>query len=86
MTIKCIYLIHSPRVTNIQIISRGSGCFAANLKFGWDKLTKQELTTPRIRKRVMKNRFDMRKKKEEKRNQSAMKFDSIESDTVKRLV
>jgi len=35
MTLKCIYLVHSPRVKKIDLVSRGSGCFKASLKPGW---------------------------------------------------
>lgn len=35
MNIKAIYLIHSPKIKNIVIVSKGSGNFRANLKHNW---------------------------------------------------
>lgn len=32
MSLKCIYLIHSPKVKKIELVSKGSGCFAGNMK------------------------------------------------------
>lgn len=85
MNIKAIYLIHSPKVKNIKIISRGSGNFRSNLKFGWRKLGKTEIAKPKIRNRVMKLREGTRKKLKTHRF-TAMKFDEIKSDNVKRIV
>jgi hypothetical protein len=75
MPLKAIYLIHAPSVKNIQLISRGSGCFASNLKNNWEKFNKLELTTAKIKKGVMKNRQDMYKKREEKKSKGSVKFD-----------
>lgn len=61
MTIKCIYLIHSPKVKKIELIGRGSGCFNSSLKFGWKKLNRTQLTTPKLLKRVFKSRLQARK-------------------------
>ena len=35
MPIKCIFPVNSPKVKKIELVSRGSGCFKANLKNGW---------------------------------------------------
>lgn len=56
MNIKGLYLIHSPKIKNIKIVSKGSGNFRANLKHGWQKLGKNHVSRPLIRNRVMKNR------------------------------
>lgn len=87
MSLKCIYLIHSPKVKKIELISRGSGCFRGSLKDGWKKLNKQQLTTPLIRKRVMKPRQQGRKKKTvAKKQATSIKYDEIVTDNVRRLV
>ncbi len=87
MSLKCIYLIHSPKVKKIELVGRGSGCFQGNLKFEWQKLNKTQLTTPRIKKRVMKPRQQLKKKKTAVRKQgSSVRYDEIQSDNVKRLV
>lgn len=85
---KCIYLVNSPKVKKIELVGRGSGCFRANLKTDWQKLKKVHLTSPKIKKRVMKARGQGgRKKKTVHRKQpNAVKFDKIETDTVKRLI
>ena len=85
MNIKAIYLIHSPKVKNIKIISRGSGNFRSNLKFGWKKLGKTTIAKPRIRNRVMKLREGSRKKTKSFKS-TAMKFDQVRSDNVKRII
>lgn len=56
MSLKAIYLIHSPKVVKIELISKGSGNFRSNLKHGWTKLSKNQLLNPRLRNRVMKLR------------------------------
>ena len=63
MPLKCIFPVNSPKVKKIELVSRGSGCFQSNLKHGWDKMNKVQLTTPKIKKRVMKTRMQGRKKK-----------------------
>lgn len=85
---KCIYLVNSPKVKKIELVARGSGCFRANLKNGWDKMKKVQLTTPRIKKRVMKARGQGGRKKKvtNKKQTNAVKYDTIETDTVKRLI
>lgn len=40
MNIKGLYLIHSPKVKNIKIVSKGSGNFKGNLKHKWQKMSK----------------------------------------------
>jgi hypothetical protein len=76
MSLKCIYLVHSPKVKKVELVSRGSGCFQGNLKFEWQKLNKTQLTTPRIKKRVMKPRQQGRKKKAVAKKQGAsIKYD-----------
>jgi ribosomal protein L19 len=87
MSLKCIYLVHSPKVKKIELVGRGSGCFRANLKHEWQTLNKVQLTTPRIKKRVMKARsFGKKKKTSQRRQSAAVKYDDIKTDTVKRLV
>lgn len=87
MTLKCIYLVHSPKVKKIELVGRGSGCFQANIKHDWQKLNKTQLTSPKIRKRVMKPRTIGRKKKSVTRKQgSSVKYDEIVTDNVKRLI
>ena len=63
VNIKGSYLIHSPKIKDIKLISKGSGNFKGNLRFGWRKIGKKEALKPRIRNRVMKNRTNMRRKK-----------------------
>ena len=78
MSLKCIYLVHSPKVKKIELVGRGSGCFRANMKHNWQKLRKVQLTTPRIKKRVMKARSQGKKKNVvQKRKTSAIKYDKI---------
>lgn len=57
MNIKGMYLIHSPKIKNIKIVSRGSGNLRASLKYNWRKMGKNEVSRPRIRNRVMKSRL-----------------------------
>jgi hypothetical protein len=57
------------------------------LKNNWKKLNKTQLTTPKIRKRVMKPRLQGRKKKASTKKQStSVKYDEIHTDNVRRLV
>ena len=56
MSLKAIYLIHSPKVVKIELISKGSGNLRANLKHNWAKMTKNQLLNPKLRNRVMKLR------------------------------
>ena len=87
MPIKCIYLVHSPKVKKIELVGRGSGCFKANIKNNWQKLGKTQLTTPRIKRGVMKARGQGRRKKTVNRKQgTSVKYDEIVTDNVKRLV
>ena len=87
MSLKCIYLVNSPKVKKIELIGRGSGCFKANLKNGWDKLKKNQLLSPKIKKRVMKRRgASISKKKSAGPTKTTMKYDKIATDSVRRLV
>ena len=88
MSIKCIYLVNSPKVKKIELVGRGSGCFKANLKHDWQKLKKYQLLSPKIKKRVMKARGSGQKKKKAERRErtSSIKYDKIETDNVRRLV
>jgi len=88
MPIKCIYLVHSPKVKKIEIVGKGSGCFKANIKHNWHKFGKTQLTTPRIKKGVMKSRTGGRRKKvaSTRKQKASVKYDEIVTDTVKRLV
>lgn len=70
MPVKCIYLVHSPKVKKIELVGRGSGCFRANLKNGWEKMGKTQLTTARIKKGVMKARGENKRKRTANRKQS----------------
>ena len=85
MNIKAVYLIHSPKVKDIKIVSKGSGNFRSNLKHNWKKLGKTDMAKARIRNRVMKLREGGRRKVKG-RSFSAMEFGKIESDNVKRIV
>ena len=85
MSIKAVYLIHSPKVVKIELISKGSGNFRSNLKHKWRKLGKNELLNPKIRNRVMKLRKGaLRRKKTQAL--SSIKFDKIESDNIKKVL
>ena len=85
MTIKAIYLLHSPKVIKVELIAKGSGNFRANLKHNWRKLAKNELLNPKIKNRVMKLRKGaVRRKKTHV--QSSIKFDRIESDNIKKIL
>ena len=88
MALRCIYLVHSPRVRKIELVGRGSGCFKGNLKPGWQKFNKHQLTTPRIKKRVMKPRLGAGKRKKQtgRKRPGSVKFDEITSDNVRRLI
>lgn len=88
MSLKCIYLVHSPKVKKIEVVGRGSGCFKSNLKDRWIKLKKMQLSNPKIKKRVMKSRGFKSKKKvvEKKPNNFSVKYDQIVTDSVKRLL
>ena len=91
MSLRCIYLVHSPRVRKIELVGKGSGCFRGNLSFGWKKLNKTQLTTPRIKKGVMRRRGvtggAARKKKEAgSRQAGGVRFDEITTDNVRRLI
>lgn len=85
MNIKANYLVHSPKVRNIKLISRGSGNFRANLKHEWKKLGKTTIAKARIRNRVMKLREGSRKRVKANKF-TAMKFDTVQSDNVKRII
>ena len=76
MSIKAIYLIHSPKVIKVELISKGSGNFRSNLKHGWMKLGKNQLLNPKLRNRVMKLREGATRRKKVERA-SSMKFDKI---------
>lgn len=77
MSLKCIYLVHSPRVKKIELVSRGSGCFRGNLRNKWYKMHKSQLTVPKIKKRVMKPRSmgGSKKKQVVKKRGGAVKYD-----------
>ncbi len=78
MSLKCIYLVNSPKVKKIELVSKGSGCFKSSLKTDWQKLGKTELTNPKIRKRVMKSRTVNKKKKKKtavRRQGASVKYD-----------
>ena len=78
MSLKCIYLVNSPKVKKIELVAKGSGCFKSSLKPDWQKLGKTELSTPKIRKRVMKSRTVNKKKKTAVRRQgTSVKYDEI---------
>lgn len=85
MAIKAIYLIHSPKVIKIELVSKGSGNFRGNLKYNWAKMGKNQLLNPRIRNRVMKLREGATRKKKVERV-SAIRFDKIDSDNVKKIL
>lgn len=85
VNIKGSYLIHSPKIKDIKLISKGSGNFKGNMRFGWRKIGKKEALKPRIRNRVMKNRTNMRRKKLKKRI-NTMEYDKVKSDNVKRII
>lgn len=40
MNIKAVYLVHSPKIKKITLVSPGSGNFRANLKHNWQKIGK----------------------------------------------
>ena len=87
MSVKCIYLVNSPKVKKIELVGRGSGCFRANLKNEWHKLKKNQLTTPKIKKRVMKARAGGKKGKTvQKKKTAGVKYDQIVTDNVRKLV
>lgn len=85
MNIKGMYLIHSPKIKNIKIVSRGSGNLRASLKYNWRKMGKNEVSRPRIRNRVMKSRLLTKLKPKQKKG-GDMDYDKIGSDNVKRIV
>lgn len=85
MNIKALYLIHSPKVKDIKLISKGSGNFRANMKYKWRKINKNDIQKPRIRNRVMKNRTGSRVKAKI-RSIGSMEYDKIKSNNVKRLI
>jgi hypothetical protein len=85
MSLKAIYLIHSPKVVKIELIGKGSGNFKANLKNKWRTLGKNELLNPKIKKGVMKLRKGSVKRKRTRRI-SAIKFDKTENDNIKKIL
>ncbi len=86
MSIKCIYLVNSPKLKKIELVAKGSGCFKSSLKPDWQKLGKTELTSPKIRKRVMKSRTLIKKKKTAHKQKTSIKYDEIVTDNVKTLI
>lgn len=58
ISIKVHYPIHSPKIKNIDLVSKGSGTHKSHMKFLWDatKLTKSTVTTP------MRNKSNSRRK------------------------
>ena len=56
MNIKAVYLLHSPKIKDIKLISKGSGNLRSSLKHRWRKIGKNDAHRPRIRNRVMKSR------------------------------
>jgi hypothetical protein len=62
MNIKGSYLIHSPKIKDIKLISKGSGNFKSSIKYGWRKIGKNEANKPRIRNKVMKSRVSTKVK------------------------
>jgi hypothetical protein len=85
VNIKAIYLVHCPKIRRIELISKGSGCFKSNISQHWEKLGKKELTNPKIRKGVMKLRNGA-VKKVNIAHKGAMKFDTIKTDSVKKIL
>jgi hypothetical protein len=85
MSIKAIYLIHSPKVVKIDLVGKGSGNFRSNLKNKWRRMSKNELLNPKLRNRVMKLRKGaIRRKKAQVL--SSIKFDKVESDNIKKIL
>lgn len=78
MNIKGLYLVNSPKIKNIKLVSKGSGNFRSNMKHNWQKTTKIDANRPRIRNRVMKNRLDQRVKKKVKGKTSII-YDKVKS-------
>lgn len=61
------FLIHSPMVRNIKLLSKGSGNLKANIKFSWRYMNRKKISNPIIIRRVMKVREGMVKKKRGKK-------------------
>lgn len=78
-------MIHSPKVVKIELVAKGSGNFRSNLKFGWRKMSKNELLNPKIKNRVMKLRKGAVRRKRAQAI-SSIKFDKIESDNIKKIL
>jgi ribosomal protein L19 len=59
ISIRAHYPIHSPKIKNIDLVSKGSGTLRSHITYMWDasKLTKSSVTTP-IRKRNNSRRKD----------------------------
>jgi hypothetical protein len=85
MNIKCIYMIHSPKIKNVKLVSRGSGNFRSNLKHNWQKMRKGESIRPLLRNGVMKKRTKSKKRVGPKMS-IFMEYDQIKSDNVKRIL
>lgn len=85
MNIKGMYLIHSPKVKNIKLVSRGSGNFRSNIKHRWRKVGKDAVSRPRIRNRVMKKRVAGGVRIKSKKTYD-MDYDTVQSDNVKRII
>lgn len=85
MNIKASYMIHSPKVKNIQVVSKGSGNLRNNLKQNWIRMNKDDATKARIRNRVMKSRTGT-KIRQKKRVIPVVNYDNIQSDNVKRII
>ena len=85
MNLKSIYLIHSPKVVNIKLISKSSGNFRSNLKNNWMTMPKTQVAKPLIRNRVMKLR-EGAKRRVKKTKAGAIEYDVIKSDNVKTIL
>lgn len=85
MNIKAMYLIHSPKVKNIKLISRGSGNLRGNLKGNWMTMPKGRTQKPIIRNRVIKLRRG-EKRRVKVRRIGAVQYDKTKSDNVKAIL
>ena len=86
MNLKAMYLIHSPKVKNIKLVSHGSGNLRSNLKDGWKTVKRVEATTPKIRNNVMKPRGGGARKLRARHRGSNITFDRVESDIIKKIL
>lgn len=86
VNVQAHYLIHSPKVKNIEIAARGSGNLKSRLYFLWDRgyFTKSFIQQP-WKGKANKPRKDEAKKVTTKKS-GTLKMDHTEDDSVRKIL